>query len=88
MSSNSIVHNVLFSKKRSIIKPCFLRRGDEVTGKSEGKPVSVRIFMPEDIRTVFKSECVLENVSMSEKAVELIQEWINNKGKLATSKGK
>ena len=88
MSSDSIVHNVLFSKKRSIIKPCFLRCGDEVTGKSEGKPVSVRIFMPEDIRTVFKSECVLENVSMSEKAVELIQEWINSKGKPVTNQGK
>ena len=65
-----------------------LRRGEEVTDKSEGKPVSVRIFMTEDIRTVFKSECVLENVSMSEKAVELIQEWIKTKGKQATSQGK
>lgn len=47
----------------------------------EGKTVSLRIFMPEDLRTVFKSECVLENVSMSEKCVELIQQWLAEKGK-------
>jgi hypothetical protein len=60
-----------------------------VTDSSEGKTVSLRVFMPEDLRTVFKSECVLENVSMSEKTVELIREWLVEKGKLKVlSKGK
>jgi len=35
--------------------------------------------MPEDVRTKFKSECVLDGVSMSEKAVELIQQWLQEK---------
>lgn len=64
-----------------------MRLGDEVSDSSEARTVSLRVFMPEDIRTVFKSECVLENVSMSEKAVELIREWLKEKGKLE-QKGK
>ena len=37
--------------------------------------------MPEEVRTKFKSECVLEGISMSEKAVELIQAWLKEKAK-------
>ena len=50
-----------------------------MTESNEDKTVSLRIFMPEDVRTKFKSECVLDGVSMSEKAVELIQQWLQEK---------
>ncbi|MFM7448543.1 MAG: hypothetical protein ACKO24_08095 [Leptolyngbyaceae cyanobacterium] len=48
--------------------------------------MSLRVFMPEDVRAKFKSVCALENVSMSEKAVELIQEWLQEKAQ--PTKGK
>jgi hypothetical protein len=70
-------------------KTCHLSQSDhnearfeasfDVTESNEDKTVSLRIFMPEDVRTKFKSECVLEGISMSEKAVELIQQWLQEK---------
>jgi hypothetical protein len=43
------------------------------------KSVSLRVFMTEETRTKFKSECVLTGVSMSEQVVRLIDDWLKDR---------
>jgi ParG len=43
---------------------------------SEGKPVAIRVSMPEDVRARFKAKCALEGVSMNDQVVKLIEQWV------------
>ena len=48
---------------------------------AEPKLVKFQIHLPEDLRTQFKAECVLEGVTMNEVAIELIRDWLKDKSK-------
>lgn len=48
---------------------------------AEPKLVKFQIHLPEDLRTQFKAECVLEGVTMNEIAIELIRGWLKEKAK-------
>lgn len=43
----------------------------------EDKAVNFRIFLSESDRTRFKVACAKNRISMSQKAVELILEWLD-----------
>lgn len=43
---------------------------------SEEKLVSIRVFMPDDLRAKFKAQCALESRTMNDVVVSLVEEWI------------
>jgi hypothetical protein len=42
---------------------------------SETKQVSVKIYLPEDLRARFKSACALQKVSMNQILLDFVEEW-------------
>jgi len=44
--------------------------------QEQDKTVSFRVFLPDSERTAFKVECAQEKTTMSQKARELIQNWL------------
>lgn len=46
---------------------------------SESKQVSVKIYLPEDLRARFKSACALQKVSMNEVLLDFVEDWTKNK---------
>ena len=42
--------------------------------------------VPEDLHSRFKAKCALENVSMTDKVVELIQAYVEREGKKRAKK--
>jgi hypothetical protein len=42
---------------------------------TESKTVSVKIYLPEDLRARFKSACALQKVSMNEVLLDFVEEW-------------
>jgi hypothetical protein len=42
---------------------------------SESKQVSVKIYLPEDLRARFKSACALQKVSMNQILLDFVEEW-------------
>ncbi len=51
---------------------------------SESKQVSVKIYLPEDLRARFKSACALRKVSMNEVLLDFVQEWTEENEKPPT----
>lgn len=47
--------------------------------------VFIRVFLNSDTRTQFKVLCAQHEVAMSEKARELIEEWVEQQKKSPTS---
>lgn len=43
----------------------------------DDKLVKLQIQLPEQLRTRFKSKCVLEGATMNQVLVELLEEWTN-----------
>lgn len=43
---------------------------------TENKTVSVKIYLPEDLRARFKSACALQKISMNEVLLDFVEEWI------------
>lgn len=48
---------------------------------SESKQVSVKIYLPEDLRARFKSACALQKVSMNQILLDFVEEWTNKNEK-------
>jgi len=48
---------------------------------SEEKQVTYRMFMPESMRSKFKSLCALKQVSMNEILIDLVSKWIQEEEK-------
>ena len=42
---------------------------------NETKQVSVKIYLPEDLRARFKSACALQKVSMNQVLLDFVAEW-------------
>jgi hypothetical protein len=42
---------------------------------TENKTVSVKIYLPEDLRARFKSACALQKISMNEVLLDFVEEW-------------
>lgn len=58
------------------------------TGESEEKTVKLVVFLSDDERTQFKIACARKKTSMSQKARELILDWINAEEKESHSPNK
>jgi len=43
--------------------------------------VSVKIYLPEDLRARFKSACALQKVSMNQILLDFVEDWTNNNEK-------
>ncbi|MBW4549371.1 MAG: hypothetical protein KME25_33950 [Symplocastrum torsivum CPER-KK1] len=48
---------------------------------SESKQVSVKIYLPEDLRARFKSACALQKVSMNQILLDFVEDWTTNNEK-------
>lgn len=59
------------------------RREDKAPDKAND--VFIRVFLSSDVRTQFKVLCAQSGVAMSEKARELIEEWIMQQQQSPTS---
>jgi len=54
----------------------------------EEKSVNFRVFLSESDRTRFKVACAKNRTTMSQKAVELIREWLETQENETPSPGK
>jgi hypothetical protein len=45
----------------------------------EEKLVRLQVQLPENLRTRFKSRCVLEGATMNEMVLKLLEEWTDKK---------
>jgi hypothetical protein len=43
--------------------------------------VSVKIYLPEDLRARFKSACALQKVSMNQILLDFVEDWTTNNEK-------
>jgi hypothetical protein len=55
---------------------------------SESKQVSVKIYLPEDLRARFKSACALQKVSMNQILLDFVEEWTSKNENPTPSGGK
>jgi len=56
--------------------------------QEQDKTVSFRVFLPDSERTAFKVECAQEKTTMSQKARELIQNWLKEMQQKSPSRNK
>jgi hypothetical protein len=47
--------------------------------------VSVKIYLPEDLRARFKSACALQKVSMNQVLLDFVEEWTSKNDNPLTS---
>ena len=50
-------------------------RNNILISMTSSKMVKIQMQLPEDLRTRFKSKCVLDGATMNEVLVKLVKEW-------------
>lgn len=58
-------------------------RNDIFISMTNSKVVKIQVQLSEDLRTRFKSKCVLSGVTMNEVLVKLMEDWTEEPDKLS-----
>lgn len=51
-------------------------------------PVGIKVPLPDDVRREFRLLCLQQNTTMSQKAVELISDWVASQRNPSPAKDK